>query len=373
MPYICAKAICATFCDHIAGALIPLFGPTFPSQCAPVGSPYYARMIISPSIIEAAAAEAHSFRLQNSPAPNTTNHPPSSRTSGFLTPSPSTRTNDYESISPRSISGEMPKLQIQFRKRLRVKRILPSSSTNEHYTYSSTPSPSSAVPSPYMSPSSALPSKHYRTPSGWSATNAAYNPRTPLTSYGFPPNLNAAGDSNPTFNTNSSEERTPLLDHPMPFYRGQQTPAYIATPDASPGASPWLSAIPRSAFEQGFELAASSMKGEQEAVNYSIPRIVLEDISGIGRVGLGLELPALENEALRRTPGLGYKTMAETAPVSNEAASPHAMGEIEKKAALLLMKLSVQDCGTDPSLVSISALESEAGVQGVKRKRALSL
>lgn len=35
MPYRCAKAVCATFCYHIAGALIPLFGESFPSECIP--------------------------------------------------------------------------------------------------------------------------------------------------------------------------------------------------------------------------------------------------------------------------------------------------------------------------------------------------
>lgn len=58
MPYSCAKAVCATFCYRIAGALIPIFGPSFPSLCAPPDSPDYGRMTIDPSIVASATREA---------------------------------------------------------------------------------------------------------------------------------------------------------------------------------------------------------------------------------------------------------------------------------------------------------------------------
>lgn len=58
MPYVCAKAVCATFCHKIAGALIPIFGPSFPSLCTPPDSPSYGRMSIDPSIIADATREA---------------------------------------------------------------------------------------------------------------------------------------------------------------------------------------------------------------------------------------------------------------------------------------------------------------------------
>ncbi|KAA8632802.1 hypothetical protein SMACR_01009 [Sordaria macrospora] len=51
MPYSCAKAVCATFCYQIAGALIPLFGPDFPSECISPGEPRYGIMIIKPELI----------------------------------------------------------------------------------------------------------------------------------------------------------------------------------------------------------------------------------------------------------------------------------------------------------------------------------
>jgi hypothetical protein len=62
MPYQCAKAVCATFCHHIAGALIPIFGPSFPSQCIPPTAPEHGRMIIDPAIVIQSTGEADHFR-----------------------------------------------------------------------------------------------------------------------------------------------------------------------------------------------------------------------------------------------------------------------------------------------------------------------
>ncbi|OTA01006.1 hypothetical protein A9Z42_0013140 [Trichoderma parareesei] len=62
MPYSCARAVCATFCAGIAGALIPLFGPTFPSQCTPTNSPYFNEMVIDPQIIRQAIEDVERCR-----------------------------------------------------------------------------------------------------------------------------------------------------------------------------------------------------------------------------------------------------------------------------------------------------------------------
>ncbi|KAL7937900.1 hypothetical protein V8C35DRAFT_290238 [Trichoderma chlorosporum] len=62
MPYLCARAVCATFCTRIAGALIPLFGPSFPSQCIPSDSPYYNEMVINQQIIMEATEKVARFR-----------------------------------------------------------------------------------------------------------------------------------------------------------------------------------------------------------------------------------------------------------------------------------------------------------------------
>ncbi|KAL7915909.1 hypothetical protein GGI35DRAFT_10621 [Trichoderma velutinum] len=63
MPYLCARAVCATFCTRIAGALIPLFGPSFPSHCTPSDSPYYNEMVISQRIIMEATEDVARFRF----------------------------------------------------------------------------------------------------------------------------------------------------------------------------------------------------------------------------------------------------------------------------------------------------------------------
>lgn len=62
MPFACAKAVCATFCAAIAGALIPIFGPDFPSQCISPDAPEHGRMSIDPAIITESAREAELFR-----------------------------------------------------------------------------------------------------------------------------------------------------------------------------------------------------------------------------------------------------------------------------------------------------------------------
>lgn len=64
MPYRCARAICATFCHKIAGALIPLFGPSFPSECAPApfNTTHCKGMVISRQIILKATEEVEKYR-----------------------------------------------------------------------------------------------------------------------------------------------------------------------------------------------------------------------------------------------------------------------------------------------------------------------
>lgn len=62
MPFSCAKAVCATFCHHIAGALIPIFGPKFPTECVHPKDPDHGRMCIGPAVVAQATLEAESFR-----------------------------------------------------------------------------------------------------------------------------------------------------------------------------------------------------------------------------------------------------------------------------------------------------------------------
>lgn len=81
MPFACAKAVCATFCHKIAGALIPLFGPQFPFECVSDKEPGYARMIIDRNIVYQARREAEALRARALL--------PSPRSSRSLSPLPS--------------------------------------------------------------------------------------------------------------------------------------------------------------------------------------------------------------------------------------------------------------------------------------------
>lgn len=62
MPFNCAKAVCVTFCASIAGALIPIFGPDFPSLCISPDAPDHGRMQIDPMLIMDSARQAEMFR-----------------------------------------------------------------------------------------------------------------------------------------------------------------------------------------------------------------------------------------------------------------------------------------------------------------------
>lgn len=78
MPHACAKAVCATFCAPIAGALIPIFGPDFPSQCISPDAPEHGRMAIDPSIVAESGREAQLYRrvFANANAVNVNGHLP---------------------------------------------------------------------------------------------------------------------------------------------------------------------------------------------------------------------------------------------------------------------------------------------------------
>ncbi|KAK4160765.1 hypothetical protein QBC43DRAFT_110818 [Cladorrhinum sp. PSN259] len=88
MPYDCAKAVCATFCYKIAGALIPLFGPDFPSLCVPDGAPGFKHMVIDQAIVAQAKRETARICLFPRPCGGPL---PSPTPSGTISPRPSQR------------------------------------------------------------------------------------------------------------------------------------------------------------------------------------------------------------------------------------------------------------------------------------------
>lgn len=122
MPYNCAFAVCTTFCARIAPALIPIFGPSFPSHCVDPEAPEHGRMIIDPALVQAATDQAEKYRIQYS----------------SITP----RSTPRESYSPaqslsshNSLSSHLPSSAMRTRytppsldRRLRLKRAFGSES-----------------------------------------------------------------------------------------------------------------------------------------------------------------------------------------------------------------------------------------------------
>lgn len=87
MPFHCARAVCATFCYPIAGALIPIFGPSFPSQCRTPEDPLYQDMKIDPAVIQEATRRR--AVVPRAPAPQAPLTPPLLRHEGVsLEPQP---------------------------------------------------------------------------------------------------------------------------------------------------------------------------------------------------------------------------------------------------------------------------------------------
>ncbi|KAK2630614.1 hypothetical protein QTJ16_001434 [Diplocarpon rosae] len=168
MPYSCALAVCATFCSHMAAALIPIFGPSFPSLCAPPEAPEHGRMIIDTQIIRRARSDAEAFRLSYS--------------SPSLFPSASSSRDSYSPVHlsdarrtpPRASATSSAKLALG--RRLRLKRAFGGDGESPYHLATDTDldtpsedsgsgdayflSPVSPSPQPKLSPSQRHPRQH---------------------------------------------------------------------------------------------------------------------------------------------------------------------------------------------------------------------
>ncbi|RDW91905.1 hypothetical protein BP5796_01299 [Coleophoma crateriformis] len=149
MPYSCARAICATFCSHISGALIPLFGPDFPFHCVSPEAPEHGRMVIDPVIIRESTIQAEQYRQLYSTESGV----------GGSNSSPRTSYSPQQSHMLARQPGIRTTPEVQISKRLRLKRTFdgrsPYTDTDDHagsetsgdgYFTRSTPSPSIRTP-----------------------------------------------------------------------------------------------------------------------------------------------------------------------------------------------------------------------------------
>ncbi|KAL1871031.1 hypothetical protein VTK73DRAFT_2340 [Phialemonium thermophilum] len=211
MPYSCARAVCATFCYHIAGALIPIFGPTFPSECLPPNSSNYGRMVIDHSIIVEATREAEMFRRAH-----TSRLPSGLRAIG----SPRSRPQEGRSLRmPEQYGSGGP-----YRRPLRHSRAWGTDRPYETDAENDTPSGSEPLPTLFGPPPCPFsPRSSFRVPakaSGWTAVNHQHRHQQ-------------EHHRLPTLQTNLSGEE----------------------PSDYPGAHPWLSAVPRSGLPRASPLS----------------------------------------------------------------------------------------------------------------------
>lgn len=279
MPYICAKAICATFCAHISGALIPLFGPNFPKMCIPVDSPDYGRHVIDSAIIKRAAEEAETLRasLPALPQGGVTSDPyfrgqQQQRPRQMPSPSPSSRgSNRFDSVSPRSMPSEFENRH----KRIRIKR------PNGHIEYQQidTDTDSGRPHSGYP------PRPHFQpdTPSSTPMTSPALS----YVSSGWTPcNLAERMKSNMSAFTNNAGRDQRQLREIRPFNHNHST---------SPKANSWLSAVPGG----GVSMASAP---QFDPRNKLPPIQTPMSASGRLNVGLGIKTclePPATNDAKR--------------------------------------------------------------------------
>jgi len=313
MPYNCAKAVCATFCHNIAGALIPIFGPAFPSQCIPPDSPEYGRMIISPRITAEAAREAELRRRSY-----LSNFTSAGYHSGGSSPKRDHRKDPKQlSISERRV-----------RAKARLGCVSPYSTDTDGDGHRSGPdtgsSTASLMANGYMYTSM---THHTRTSTGWTAANHA-------------------AATGPSARSNHHQHQHGYI---------------VEEPPARHEANPWLSAVPRFAPPSG---------------HHHHHHILARPWSA--------KRPMVSDEA---DPGYeGGESHNGSSPATSTIATLHrregdrgpSASEAEKKAAELLMGLSMQDqdrvAGSrveGGNATAIAAMAAE--LHRSKRRRATSM
>jgi hypothetical protein len=323
MPYSCALAVCATFCAHISGALIPIFGPTFPSQCIPTSHQSYGVMVIEPSVIVSATAQAKSFYQQ------------------YCSNSPRSGTGKLNSSSPQEIVRDVEHLVIHstndLSHRLRLKRTFTNASMYATDTENSDTSMSSRSRYPYSPVTSTSPYNSH----GWTPENVYSSP--PLNVCSTPtPKCSNAQTTLPSFQishqTAHSSTCGPTCDSPHVANN-----RYNHRPALSYGASPWLSAIPRSVacITNSFSTATALKAPPASPLNKSSSKLRRSlrrnrDTKNVAR--------AFESEVDMEYDGEDDSGASPSGSErSGHSGSSEASEGMEKKAAWLLMNLSVRD------------------------------
>ena len=311
MPYSCALAVCTTFCAHIAPALIPIFGPTFPSQCVPPEAPEHGRMIIDPQLVIDATTEAEAYRMQYSTfSPKSA----SASTRESYSPSHSIRSDRIpEQLSMRSTPPHLGH-------RLRLKRVFGESV------------------SPYVTSAETDMDNNGSETSSGDGGGYFHSPVTP----------GSASANTPQWQTHN------MLSHSANSSINISPSFKLAA-----GANPILSAIPRSSGLVDMQMSTGTWRGKRR----------VEEVDADDEYD-GEESASVTDEKGSADEKSSDREMEDIGSGAGGGSGVGAVGGAEKKAAWLLMKLSVKDgeCGAEV------LKEKELG-EGprIKRRRATSM
>ncbi|KAI1381796.1 hypothetical protein F4677DRAFT_439607 [Hypoxylon crocopeplum] len=345
MPYHCAKAVCATFCHNIAGALIPIFGPDFPSLCTPSEAPEYSRMIIDQAIVIQSTREAEHFRRVysnsiTSSAGNGRISPPRDRRPMFRSPYDDPRQNHHHQHYAR-------------RHVVRKALITPTGCDSPYATDTDSD----------MSPVA---------PERGGISHRDHFPYSPIPQP--PPPLIASSSLRPT--------------------SSGWTPANVVLPHhhySTPGPSPWLSAVPRfttPAHLPPYPTSSHHFQPQQPwrgsskrpAEHVEADYEYAHDRGGGGSGGSGTRERTSRGLTVADLNNVGTTTTKSRQEASNSksSSSNKPPGDpADKNAALLLMNLSVRDSrgnkGGGVAVASGSNPPHDAAFPRIKRMRANSM
>jgi hypothetical protein len=354
MPYACALEVCTTFCAHIAGALIPIFGPSFPSRCVPVEAPEHGRMKIDPKTVHEATVQAEAYRLRYS------TYTPSSKSSSRESYSPQHPIRPYPHRRAHANVNGAQKLD----RRLRLKRAFGSESPHETTTSDTDLGDTSSGEGGYVHSNS---------------------PATPVLMSG-------------------------TLSRPKPWdglAHSQNTMVQASSSPPSPykGPNPLLSAIPRSTGVGDMQMALSHnngsgiggrqwphvssyiMHGSHRGYNHCKRRAADLDadkdydggeesgsVTGTDDRGSLDGKTISEQDDVSMADGGNVSVVGDTScGVGNKTGT--GIGGAEKKAAWLLMRLSVKDGESGAGFRGLGADDSEGKVDGplFKKRRVVSM
>ncbi|KAK0714855.1 hypothetical protein B0H67DRAFT_644675 [Lasiosphaeris hirsuta] len=320
MPFACAKAVCATFCYKISGALIPIFGPSFPSECITPDSPFYARMVISQDIIDTSTREADRFHKVYTAH----SFSPTPRLTGSISPLPPRRHHRMADSYDYSADDE-------FHRRLGRGMFVDS------------PYGTGTDTDVDMYPRAEIRGRY------------GYAGMPPARSTGVPPTMaipRSAAAHTPAWAPVVVTQQPPPLQR-IPNHFGGEISSAASSPRGTP--NPWLTAIPRlpprhDGCHPQYNHPRPAPPALQDAPGFSGParRRHRPGKRDFGHINVDDEYDASESQYESSPRGHGGRderddcgeTMASQSPIGLDARSNRP--EAEKDAALMLMNLRVR-------------------------------